>query len=145
LIEQVYRCTKPGGYFELAEMEFKTFSDDDTQGENFKRWTNLLAQSCAKIGRPTVDATRVKEILEKGGFEDVQVTTLKQPFGPWAKDERMKKIGAMTMFSSDSGTTGYGLALFTRVLGMSPEEALTICKKATADCRNKNYHVWTPL
>jgi hypothetical protein len=34
---------------------------------------------------------------------------------------------------------------FTRVLGMTPEKALAVCKAGAADTKNKNYHMWTPL
>jgi hypothetical protein len=54
---------------------------------------------------------------------------------------RMKKIGAMVMLTADAGTEGYGLALFTRVLDMSVEESMAICKGASVDIKNKNYHV----
>jgi hypothetical protein len=111
LIQQAYRCLKPGGYLEVFEMEFRTFSDDDKIGNGFRTYLEYLAEACEKLGRPTVTAERVKQILIDDGLESVQVATMKQPFGPWAKDERMK-IGAMTMFTADSGSTGYGLALF---------------------------------
>ncbi|KAI5792671.1 hypothetical protein FPQ18DRAFT_389247 [Pyronema domesticum] len=57
----------------------------------------------------------------------------------------LKKIGAMAMFTADSGAEGYGLDLFNRVLGMAPEESLKICKECSANIKNKNYHVWTPF
>lgn len=126
-------------------MEFGTFSDDDKIDNGFRTWMEYLEEACEKLGRPTITAERVKQILNDGGLEGIQVATMKQPFGPWAKDERMKKVGTMTMFTADSGSTGYGLALFTRVLDVAPEKALAVCKAGAADTKNKNYHMWTPL
>lgn len=66
---------------------------------------------------------------------------IKQPFGPWAKDPRMKRIGAMQMLYNDSMFHSYGMAAFTRVLGMSSEEAVLIFTAAASAARNKNFHI----
>ncbi|CCX09225.1 Similar to hypothetical protein NECHADRAFT_45631 [Nectria haematococca mpVI 77-13-4]; acc. no. XP_003044406 [Pyronema omphalodes CBS 100304] len=44
------------------------------------------------VGRPPPPATRklLQERLESAGFVDVEVFTAKQPFGLWAKDEKLK-------------------------------------------------------
>jgi hypothetical protein len=145
LLKQIYRCTKPGGYFGLAECEFTINSGDRTASPDFQEYMKLLTEACVKLKRPTVTAAMAKDLLDRGGFEDVKVVTLKQPFGPWAKDERMKKIGAMVLLTADAGAEGYGLAMFTRVLGMTPEDSLALCQRTSAEIRNKNYHVWEPL
>ncbi|KAI5792664.1 methyltransferase [Pyronema domesticum] len=145
LLSQIYLCTKPGGWAEVAELEAKIHTDDNTMAPKFEKWMNSVAEACARINRPTWTAAMARELLQKAGFVDVHVETRKQPFGPWPKDERMKKIGAMVMFTADAGAEGYGLALFTRVLNMSAEESMTICKGASADIKNKNYHVWSPF
>jgi hypothetical protein len=40
------------------------------------------------------------------------------------------------------GFHAYGMAAFTRILGMSTEEADRLCREAVAACRNKNYHIY---
>ncbi|CCX14767.1 Similar to hypothetical protein [Tuber melanosporum Mel28]; acc. no. XP_002841796 [Pyronema omphalodes CBS 100304] len=57
----------------------------------------------------------------------------------------MKKIGAMVLLTADAGAEGYGLAMFTRVLGMTPEDSLALYQRTSAEIRNKNYHVWEPF
>jgi ubiquinone/menaquinone biosynthesis C-methylase UbiE len=42
LIQQAYRCLKPGGYLEVVEMEFRTFSDDDKLVTASERTWNIL-------------------------------------------------------------------------------------------------------
>jgi hypothetical protein len=128
---------KPDGYVEVAEVEFKIVSDDDTAGYWFSRSADLLAESCDKLQRPTVTAETARDILETAKFEDVKVATLKQPFGPWPKDERMKKIGAMVLLTANAGTEAYCLAMFTRVLGMSTEDSLEVCRKASAEIKTR--------
>ena len=60
--------------------------------------------------------------------------------GPWAKDKTLKQVGAMCLLSADSGYHSYGMAAFTRILNMTPEEATKICDDAVKATRNKNFH-----
>ena len=46
--------------------------------------------------------------------------------------------------NSETSFEAYGLALFTRVLGMSGEEARAMCLRAQRDLKNKNIHVYNP-
>ncbi|KAI5792668.1 S-adenosyl-L-methionine-dependent methyltransferase [Pyronema domesticum] len=128
LLGEAYRCTKPSGYLELAELEMKLYSDDNTMAPAFNKWIQLL-----------------KDAIENAGFVDVNVVTAKQPFGPWAKDERMKRIGSMVILTAEAGAEGYGMAVFTRFLGLSVEDAKKVCDDAVHDIRNKNYHVYSLL
>jgi hypothetical protein len=144
MMSQCYRCTEPGGYVELAELGFELFSDDDTNGPAFDKFIKLLAEACEKIGRPPATEAILRERLAKAGFQDIQIKSFKQPFGPWAKDQRMKRIGTMVIMTAEGGTQAYGMALMTRTLGMSAEEASTLCREAAADIANKNYHSYAP-
>lgn len=65
----------------------------------------------------------------------------KERFGPWPKDPRLKSIGAMNLLNGETGFESYGMAAFTRILGMSADEARGICQRGLAACQNKNYHV----
>lgn len=70
-------------------------------------------------------------------------TTVKQPLGPWAKDPDIKKAGAMALLGGESGYHAYAMQMFTRVLGMSAEEADKMCTNAFKSVCNKNVHVYS--
>jgi len=111
-----------------------------------KRFMDLLCSAMQKLGRPAyVTGESLKENLEKAGFVDVKVLGYKQPFGPWPKEKRLKHVGAMAIMSAETGYHSYGMQLFTRVLGMSTEEAEKACRDAIAATKNKNYHVYNYL
>lgn len=101
-----------------------------------------LREALEKMGRPHPTHEFLKNQLENAGFEDVQMLTAKEPFGPWPKDPRMKRVGAMSLLNGSTGFESYGMAAFTRVLGMDAAEARGICERALQDARNKNYHVY---
>jgi hypothetical protein len=48
----------------------------------------------------------------------------------------------MSLLNCETGFESYGMAAFTRVLGMEDEKASAICEAASAASRNKNYHVY---
>ncbi|KAF8245519.1 S-adenosyl-L-methionine-dependent methyltransferase [Wilcoxina mikolae CBS 423.85] len=136
-------CTKPGGYVEFAKLGSDLFSDDNTLTPALMRHCELLNMALAKAGRPQATAASLKAKLEKAGFVDVNVVNVKQPCGPWPKDERMKQIGAMVMLMSETGLEAYCMALFTMVLEMSSEKAMESCRGSMAAIRNKNYHMYS--
>lgn len=81
----------------------------------------------------------MKEVLEKAGFKNVTTLKVKEPMGPWAKDPKLRKFGAMTLLHSDGVFESYGMAAFTRLLEMDVEKAHGICQAAHRAARNKNY------
>lgn len=49
------------------------------------------------------------------------------------------------MKTTEYGVKSYGLAAFTRELGMSYEEAVELCEGAYAECRKKGVHTYFEL
>ncbi|KAF8543378.1 S-adenosyl-L-methionine-dependent methyltransferase [Trichophaea hybrida] len=142
LMSQIYRVTKPGGYCELGELGGVPDSDDGTMSDGVDRHFELCRQAMEKIGRPFPTSSTLKALLEEAGFVDVQVTDIKQPLGPWPKNERIKRIGAMAMLMSETGFEAYGMAALTRILEMPKEEASKVFVNALKGVKNKNHHTY---
>ncbi|KAI5820500.1 S-adenosyl-L-methionine-dependent methyltransferase [Pyronema omphalodes] len=145
VMSSMYTCCKPGGYVELAELECRAYSDDNTLApdDKFGHFMNLLCEAMTKLGRPHASAEALVQRLEEAGFVDVQAVSVKQPFGPWPKDAHRKRIGALTMMMCESGCEAYGMAPFTRVLGMEKDEAAKVCREAVEAIRNRGTHVYS--
>ncbi|KAI5808401.1 S-adenosyl-L-methionine-dependent methyltransferase [Pyronema omphalodes] len=145
LVTQLMRCSRPGGYVELCEYSITVECDDGTMkpDNGVKVCTDYLRESMIKMGRPPPELEMMKMVLEKAGFEDIHASEVKEPMGPWPKDPRQKRIGAMSLLNCETGIESYGLAAFTRVLGMEVDKARAVCKAALAAVRNKNYHTYT--
>lgn len=146
LAAQMFRVTTPGGYAELGELGFTVFSDDGTMAPDngIKIYCEKLEQAMITAGRPPMKANDLKSKLENAGFIDVRTKTFKQPFGPWTKDKVLKQVGAFNVLQCSEGGAfhSYGMAAFTRVLGMSKDDAEVLCRNAIRDTRNKNYHTY---
>jgi hypothetical protein len=65
------------------------YSDDGSlQPENpARRWGELMTEAMAASGRIAPVEGHLSTRLEKAGFVDVQSFSIKQPFGPWAKNK----------------------------------------------------------
>ncbi|KAF8543714.1 S-adenosyl-L-methionine-dependent methyltransferase [Trichophaea hybrida] len=141
VMSEVYRCVKPGGYVELAELGGIVYSDDNTLDPGTKLWVEKLSEAMSKIGRPAhMTGETLKGNLIKAGFEDIHIFSYKQPLGPWPRDSRLKRVGAMMLLNGESGYHSYGMAAFTRILGMTAEEAEKVCRDCYAGVQNKNSH-----
>lgn len=135
-------CLAPGGYVEVFEGDIDCHSDDGSlKPDNpIKIYAGLLRSSLVKMDRTPRDMAFYEAMLKKAGFEDIKTLVLKEPIGPWAKDPVMKKIGVMSLLNCESIFDSYGMAAFTRALGMEPGKAKAICDGARQAARNKNYH-----
>lgn len=66
----------------------------------------MLAEAMAKYGRPFLDASQLRQLLEDAGFAAVESFAIKQPWGPWARDKKLKQVGAMFLQQAESGEAG---------------------------------------
>lgn len=111
-----------------------------------KLYFELISKAMVAMKRPShVTGHDLKRWMEEAGFVDVAVTSVKQPWGPWPRDKRLKHAGAVVLLNSEAGIPSYGMAAFTRVLGMTKDEAEALCQKASKAVRNRQYHVYNFL
>lgn len=105
LTDCVQSCTTPGGYAELAELGTELFSDDGTLASDNpgKVHIALLNEAMSRIGRRPQTGDTMKELLEKAGFENINVLKLKQPLGQWPKEKRLKHVGTMNIVNGETG------------------------------------------
>ncbi|KAA8913405.1 S-adenosyl-L-methionine-dependent methyltransferase [Sphaerosporella brunnea] len=145
VLTQAYRCLKSGAYIELSEAQSICRSDDGSMKDDnaCKRYFDHLVDAMQKMGRPVLADGELEQRLQKAGFTEIKTYSYKQVWGPWPKDPRMKKIGLMNLLQSETAFHAYGMAVFTRVLGMSGDEADRICKEAYAATKKKDTHMYT--
>lgn len=156
------RFLKPGGYIEVAEYDMGLFSDDGTFPEELWLWKfyDLVNKAANKNGifysflplnyrywqvkgRAFQVVSNVESLLNNAGFEQPDYRMYKLPLGLWAADPKMKEIGAYVLLNSESAYDAFGMALFTRELGMTVDEARQIVAGAERDCRNKKIHAYS--
>ncbi|KAG0137454.1 S-adenosyl-L-methionine-dependent methyltransferase [Tuber indicum] len=142
-IGQIYNAVKPGGWVQMVEHDFVLASDDNSLAPDstLRYWFDLYHTAMDNMGLPSL-SHKVSEMLEEAGFTEVSQKVYGLPWGPWAKDKKLKEIGAWMLANSETSFEAYGLAFLTRVLGKSPEEAKDLCDKAHKELRSKRVHVY---
>jgi len=144
VMRDMYRCTRRGGYVELAETEVSVFCDDGTMAETnaLKRALDLLTSAKVKAGAPPATAEALTARLADVGFVDISVATIKQPVGPWVKDIVLERVGALTLLAYETDFEAQAVTTFTRVFGIPTLEAAQLCRDALRDARDANYHMY---
>jgi len=127
----------------MAEHDFTLSCDDGSLGPNntLRYWFELYHQATEKLNLPPI-AHKLPGMLSDAGFVEVTHTVYHLPWGPWAKDKKLKEIGAWMLANSETSFEAYGLAFLTRILGKSHEEAQELCDKAHKELRSKKIHVY---
>ena len=80
-----------------------------------------------------------KFILD-AGFDRVNHEEMKLPLGTWAADKKQKDMGAFALLAVEHGYESFGMAFFTRILGMEVPEAKELIAGAKRESRNKKIH-----
>ena len=147
----VHAAAKPGGYVQLADLGCAPCRapalptaraavvrcDDGAMAAG-----DGIAVFAATLGRPGPTGADLVARLAAAGSVDVVLSEFKQPIGPWPRDPGLKRVGAMMLLDVQTGFHAYGLAAFTRILGLSSEAAEKLCNDAVSAARNKNFHTY---
>ena len=64
------------------------------------------------------------------------LTSPKVPIGPWAKGKKAKEMGMFHREELYDAVDSFTAALFTRILGWTPEECSVLQGKVKEDMRN---------
>ena len=65
---------------------------------------------------------------------------IKVPLGTWPADKKQKDIGVYTLITTEHGFESFGMALFTKTLGMEAPEAVELIEGAKKESRGKKIH-----
>jgi len=65
---------------------------------------------------------------------------MKLPMGTWPAEKKQKEIGAFALLAAEQALEGFGMALFTRTLGMEAREAMELIEGAKKESRSRRIH-----
>ncbi|KAL8671747.1 MAG: hypothetical protein Q9168_003769 [Polycauliona sp. 1 TL-2023] len=142
MIRKAYKHTKPGGYFELQELDCRFTSDDNTllESHNLSYWSNLLTEAAAKYNRPVPRYTDYVHWFEKAGFTDVRQVIFKCPTNPWPKNKTLKEAGKFQLLAHIEGFEGISVGLLTRGLAWKAEEVKVLMAKIRPELKDRGIH-----
>ncbi|KUJ06286.1 S-adenosyl-L-methionine-dependent methyltransferase [Mollisia scopiformis] len=144
LVEQSFDHLKPGGYLELQCVYPRIRCDDGSTPPQtgLEQFSAHAQEASVRIGCPLDACTRYAEYMSSAGFEDVVEKRFKMPSAPWAKEKRMKLIGAFEMHNLLKGISGMSLRMFSKGYGWSREEIEVFLVQVRKDIQNLKYHTY---
>jgi len=119
--------------------------DDSMKGTAFERWLDLVDKGSHALGRDFGRVPQYKSYFEEAGFEDIVEKQLAWPIGMWARDRRMKMLGAWAKEDVLSGLHGWSAAVLTRGLGMSSQEVEILLMEVRNDINSNWLHAYIPM
>lgn len=142
LIRKAFQHCKPGGYFELQELDPRFQSDDGSLPEDgsLAYYSKLICEASASYNRPVPYHHEYFAWFEKAGFVDVKQVLLKSPTNPWPKDKKLKEVGKYQMLAHIEGLEGVSLALLCRVYDWKPEEVKILMAKLRPELKERSIH-----
>ncbi|KAL9640216.1 MAG: hypothetical protein Q9164_000403 [Protoblastenia rupestris] len=142
LIRKAFQHTKPGGYFELQELNCRFASDDGTLKEdsNLSYWSRIITEASAAYNRPIPLHTEYFDWFEKAGFVDIKQIILKSPTNPWPKDKTLKEVGKFQLVAHVEGLEGISLGLLTRGKGWKADEVSVLMAKMRPELKDRSVH-----
>ena len=142
---QVYNHLKPGGYVEMQEYDAEFFADDDSldRARWSVTWTTQLDEASQRFNKRINVAQFHKQWIIDAGFVDVKEEVHRIPVGPWAKDPHLKELGKWERLHMQMSVESHTPALFSRILGWTPDQIRVLIECAKAEIRDKNLHLIT--
>jgi hypothetical protein len=140
------RNLESGGYLELQEFGLVK-CDDDTLNpdQSLYRACKLLEEGAAMLGRPYVDISKLKGMLQDAGFVDITEKEFLWPSNPWTKDKKLKELGLWNQENLAVGFSAFLMAILTRALGWSKEEVDVLTAHVKNDVSNRKIHSYWPM
>ena len=137
-----YRHCKPGGYFELQELDPRFVSDDRSLTENstLAYYSRLICEASAEYNRPVPHHHEYFAWFEKAGFVDIKQVLLKSPTNPWPKDKKLKEVGRYQLLAHIEGLEGVSIGLLCRVYDWKPEEVKILMAKLRPELKERSIH-----
>ncbi|KAF6823752.1 methyltransferase [Colletotrichum plurivorum] len=127
---QLYKHTKPGGWFEIKEFEIQARSQSTELDENhiFNRWERLVRTHVERLGKPANNAAnrRYATGLADAGFVEIVEQKWKIPIGFWPKDLELKKVGGCNLSLFDESLEGFMLFTLRELAGHTYDETQEI-------------------
>lgn len=138
------RHTKPGGYFELQELNCRFASDDGSLKEDsiLSYWSTKITEAAENYNRPVPLHTDYLPWFEKAGFVDIKQVVIKSPTNPWPKDKKLKEVGKYQLLAHIEGLEGISMGLLTRSAEpkWKADEVSVLMAKLRPELKDRSIH-----
>ncbi|KAF2246213.1 S-adenosyl-L-methionine-dependent methyltransferase [Trematosphaeria pertusa] len=123
ILQKAYDALAPGGYLELQDglFPFLFLDPQPPAGHPLRVFLDNALEASRRSGRAWDNAQHYRRWMVEIGFEAVEEKRFSWPCGPWAKGDRMKKLGAGFLEDLTHAVEPICMKLFVKVLGWGEE------------------------
>lgn len=104
-----------------------------------------MLEASIKMGRPLNSPPLYADWMYEAGFVNVRSSLYKWPSNTWPKGKKDKTLGLWNMINTLDGLDGFTMAMFTRVLGWTPEEVQVFLVNVRNQCKDRTLHNYWPV
>ncbi|KAL2879815.1 hypothetical protein SGCOL_004859 [Colletotrichum sp. CLE4] len=145
-VESIYRHLNPGGWVEFSEwIAILVSPDHSLEGTAFYKWNMLLQQGLHNMGRSMHYVSQYQPILEKSGFERMNLTKHAAPTNACYPGKKCQRFGTMMSNNWNAIIEPLSVPVFTIGLGWSEAQVLALVKKVRKEIDDPNYHSFMTL
>ncbi|EGO54359.1 hypothetical protein NEUTE1DRAFT_148702 [Neurospora tetrasperma FGSC 2508] len=149
LMQRVMRHLKPGGYFEIQEIDVSNPSCDDhtlTPDTPYavRDALKLLGAGLQAMGADISAIQKTSQELREAGFENVTEITKKLPLGLWPADKNLRLCGLFWRTSIMDGMTGLCSRPF-QAAGLTPTEIESFLVEVRKAVMDGSIHTYFPF
>lgn len=117
-----------------------TCIDSTMDGTNLQKWTEVVGDAAAKLGRVVTNSKNYGKYMEAAGFVDIVERHFYWPCNPWPRGKKEKLIGMWTQQNLLDGINAMSMAVLTRGAGWKKEEVEVFLASVRKDIKNREIH-----
>jgi SAM-dependent methyltransferase len=138
LVANSLKYCEDGGWVEFQEPDLEWYSEDGslTPDHAIQKWSRDFLVACNAIGKDPSPGPKLRNWMHDAGFVNLHEKVYKLPIGAWPKDPVLKEIGAIHLMQFLDGIEAFTMGPFTRVLGLTNEQAQAVLINARKDVKS---------
>ncbi|PKY00573.1 S-adenosyl-L-methionine-dependent methyltransferase [Aspergillus campestris IBT 28561] len=144
LLRRVHASLAPGGWLEIADLGPHTLSDDGSlsQAQGLLQFDKLSDKMLGTMGQQVGLVTRLGDMMETAGFQDVSESTRKTPLSDWSDDVEMRQMASTSAALHEMDFRMIASRGLQPVLNLSSEKVEHVLSDALHDMHNKRIHAY---
>ncbi|RDW85374.1 hypothetical protein BP5796_03699 [Coleophoma crateriformis] len=142
LLRKCFNGLTPGGWIECVEPDIKVTSNhmplpaDDPNAQ----WVEVFREVGQQTGMTFEAAVRLKDWLEKAGFENVEEVVFPIAVGSWPRDKKQKELGMWNQVRLANGMRDFTERRMRNSLGKQDVEIEALIARSRAAVQDSNLY-----